>query len=98
MLSVLWLVCSAVYLYNLRALASQVVLEATSARDATDDRQGAVASESKICSQIGIDLMSAGGNAADAVGKYPLVRESSDLHSARSLGRPFASVSLVSRA
>ena len=28
---------------------------------------GAVASESKPCTQIGIDLLSAGGNAADAV-------------------------------
>ena len=31
------------------------------------DRLGAVASENKICSQIGIDLLEAGGNAADAV-------------------------------
>jgi len=32
------------------------------------DRLGAVASESNICSQIGIDLLKKGGNAADAVG------------------------------
>jgi gamma-glutamyltranspeptidase len=30
-------------------------------------KSGAVASESKTCSQIGIDLMKAGGNAVDAV-------------------------------
>lgn len=33
-----------------------------------NDRLGAVASENKVCSQIGIDLLKAGGNAADAVG------------------------------
>ena len=32
--------------------------------------RGAVASESRICSQIGIDLMRVGGNAADAVSCY----------------------------
>ena len=31
------------------------------------DRLGAVASENRVCSQIGIDLLEAGGNAADAV-------------------------------
>lgn len=31
------------------------------------DKSGAVASENKICSQIGIDLLKMGGNAADAV-------------------------------
>lgn len=31
------------------------------------DHLGAVASESSICSQIGIDLLKDGGNAADAV-------------------------------
>lgn len=30
------------------------------------DRKGAVASESDICSRIGIDILSRGGNAADA--------------------------------
>lgn len=98
MLSVVWLVCSAVSLHNICALASQVVLEASAAPDTTHDRQGAVASESKICSQVGIDIMNAGGNAADAVGKNRLIGDSSDLHRARSLGRPSASVSLVSRA
>ena len=31
------------------------------------DKLGAVASESSVCSQIGIDLIKNGGNAADAV-------------------------------
>lgn len=31
------------------------------------DKNGAVASESAVCSQIGIDLLKAGGNAADAM-------------------------------
>ena len=31
------------------------------------DKLGAVASESAVCSKIGIDLLKAGGNAADAV-------------------------------
>ncbi len=34
---------------------------------AGQDKLGAVASESSICSNIGIDLLKAGGNAADAV-------------------------------
>lgn len=32
----------------------------------SDDKTGAVASESDICSRIGIDILSRGGNAADA--------------------------------
>ena len=78
MLSVVWLVCSAVSLHTICALASQVVLDDSAARDTPDDKQGAVASESKICSQIGIDLMNAGGNAADAVGIYRLTEKSSN--------------------
>lgn len=31
------------------------------------DKHGAVASESAVCSRIGIDLLKAGGNAADAM-------------------------------
>ena len=31
------------------------------------DKLGAVASESTVCSQIGIDLIKGGGNAADAI-------------------------------
>ena len=36
------------------------------------DRLGAVASENRVCSQIGIDLLKAGGNAADVVGTTSL--------------------------
>ena len=43
-------------------------LLAQQAQQTNHDRLGAVASENKICSQIGIDLLEAGGNAADAVG------------------------------
>lgn len=32
-------------------------------------RLGAVASENRVCSQIGIELLQTGGNAADAVGE-----------------------------
>jgi hypothetical protein len=35
-----------------------------------EGQQGAVASENKICSSIGVDLLKAGGNAADAVGRH----------------------------
>ena len=38
------------------------------AQHTNHDRLGAVASENRVCSQIGIDLLKAGGNAADAVG------------------------------
>lgn len=36
-----------------------------------NDKLGAVASESSVCSRIGVDLIKAGGNAADAVGSLP---------------------------
>jgi hypothetical protein len=36
-------------------------------RNITDAKHGAVASESSVCSQIGIDIFRAGGNAADSV-------------------------------
>ena len=36
-------------------------------QDSVPGTRGAVASESKICSNIGIDLLQQGGNAADAV-------------------------------
>ncbi|KAL9005311.1 MAG: hypothetical protein Q9188_001902 [Gyalolechia gomerana] len=37
------------------------------------DRFGAVASEKKLCTQVGIDLLKAGGNAADAVRPTPRI-------------------------
>ena len=36
-------------------------------QEVNNNKLGAVASENKVCSQIGIDLLKAGGNAADAV-------------------------------
>lgn len=37
------------------------------------DKRGAVASESSVCSRIGINLIREGGNAADAVGLLAVV-------------------------
>ena len=48
--------------------ATQVALENPESQILEDGKLGAVASENKICSQIGIDLLKVGGNAADAVG------------------------------
>lgn len=49
-------------------LAVQSVLASHGAPPALHDGQlGAVASESDVCSHIGIDLLKAGGNAADAM-------------------------------
>ena len=50
------------------ARAQPQALLAQQVQQTNHDRLGAVASENKICSQIGIDLLEAGGNAADAVG------------------------------
>ena len=46
---------------------AQVLLGNDRLQQSNNDRCGAVASENKLCSQIGIDLLKAGGNAADAV-------------------------------
>ena len=78
MVSLARLACNVVLLQTVCVLASQVVLEDSAARATNHDRHGAVASESKICSQIGIDLMSAGGNAADAVGRFQLTSKPDD--------------------
>ena len=48
-------------------LAAQVFFGSSAPKRTDHDRTGAVASENKICSQIGIDLIEAGGNAADAL-------------------------------
>lgn len=36
------------------------------------DRKGAVASENSVCSHIGVGMIREGGNAADAVSKFPI--------------------------
>ena len=48
-------------------LASQVFFGSSAPERTDHDRLGAVASENIICTQIGIDLIKAGGNAADAL-------------------------------
>ena len=45
------------------------------------NRQGAVASENRVCSQIGINLLKAGGNAADAVSSGNLKSFAADSNS-----------------
>lgn len=47
--------------------SAQVLLNVPPIQNVNNDRLGAVASENRVCSQIGIDLLKAGGNAADAV-------------------------------
>ena len=49
------------------ALAPAQALVHFQNQEINNDRLGAVASENRVCSQIGIDLLKAGGNAADAV-------------------------------
>ena len=52
---------------SIAAIPPQVVINGAPDRPISLNRHGAVASENKVCSQIGIDLLNAGGNAADAV-------------------------------
>ena len=47
----------------------QTVFNDIPEQETVTDRLGAVASENKICSHIGIDLLKTGGNAADAVSR-----------------------------
>jgi hypothetical protein len=47
--------------------APQAILDNLPSQQVNNGRLGAVASENGVCSQIGIDLLKAGGNAADAV-------------------------------
>lgn len=60
------------------------------------DRLGAVASENSICSRIGIELLKAGGNAADAVclPSWRVEGVATD-HASSTLGLRFASALLV---
>ena len=48
-------------------LAGQLFFRGVGELQIDHDKLGAVASESKLCTQVGIDLLKAGGNAADAV-------------------------------
>ena len=54
---------------TLALAATQVPLGSSTTQQPGKDDLGAVASENKICTRIGIDLLKAGGNAADAVSR-----------------------------
>ena len=54
-------------LFAAATLAAQVFLGSSAPERSDHDRLGAAASENRICSQIGVDLIKAGGNAADAL-------------------------------
>ena len=60
--AVAWVICF------LGATASQIPLHQ---HEHKQGKHGAVASENRLCTQIGIDLLNAGGNAADAVISSP---------------------------
>ena len=51
-------------------LAGQIYFRGVAELQIDYDNLGAVACESKLCTQVGIDLLKAGGNAADAVGLF----------------------------
>ena len=61
------LIWSLLFALTCGATPHQAVLGGLRGQEANNNRLGAVASENKVCSQIGIDLLKAGGNAADAV-------------------------------
>ena len=61
------LIWSSLFALTCCATQHQAVLGGLRGEEANNNRLGAVASENKVCSQIGIDLLKAGGNAADAV-------------------------------
>lgn len=63
MLPIVWL---CLFVNGIVTIPSQDILAFPSTKS-KHDRLGAVASENRLCSQIGIDLLKAGGNAADAV-------------------------------
>ena len=90
-MSPLWLVHCLLRIFALHAactLASQVFLGDEDAVTESN-RHGAVASESKLCSQIGIDLMKGGGNAADAVSHVKLGSEDHALKPWQVVGTTF---------
>ena len=63
----LTLICTWASISAFALAAMQIPLSNLSPHGYGDGKLGAIASESKICSQIGIDLLKSGGNAADAV-------------------------------
>ena len=54
------------------AAVAQLALSSPTPHGVEHDQLGAVASENSICSRIGIELLKAGGNAADAVSPLTL--------------------------
>ncbi|KAL8725479.1 MAG: hypothetical protein Q9181_006410 [Wetmoreana brouardii] len=60
------LICIAAFIAFLYLTATPFFFSIPNRQQTDHDRLGAVASESKLCTQIGIDLLRAGGNAADA--------------------------------
>ena len=60
----IYLVCASAFIAIIYLATSHLLLLQVN-RESID--HGAVACENKICSQIGVDLLKAGGNAADAV-------------------------------
>lgn len=63
------LIWSLLFALNCSATPHQAVLGGLQGQEVNNNRLGAVASENKVCTQIGIDLLKAGGNAADAVSR-----------------------------
>ena len=61
------LIWSLLFALTCGATPQQAILGGLRGEEVNNNRLGAVASENKVCSQIGIDLLKAGGNAADAV-------------------------------
>lgn len=61
--------------FSCAALAPFQALIGFQAQQTSHDQLGAVASENRVCSQIGIDLLEAGGNAADAVRNRTILQE-----------------------
>ena len=69
-------------------LAGQIFFRGVGELQVDHDKLGAVASESKLCTQVGIDLLKAGGNAADAVGLLQGRSKKHKLTITRQLVRP----------
>ncbi|KAI4124462.1 MAG: hypothetical protein LQ347_005721, partial [Umbilicaria vellea] len=77
------------------AAVTQLALSSSIAQRLERDQLGAVASENSICSRIGIELLKAGGNAADAVSLPSVpVEEAKTDHASSMLGLRSASVGI----